>query len=70
MTESKLKEYHLIFTEAWRLFKKYSNMKNDANSWDALKNEIDDVRKRLGGAPFARDIMLAIYEEMGRVKKY
>jgi hypothetical protein len=45
-------------------------MKNDTNSWDALKNEIDDVRKRLGGTTFARDIMLAIYEEMGRIKKY
>ena len=53
-----------IFTDAWRLFRKYSSLPDQNNQcgWAALKNDIDCLDEQYHGNYMARKMMLALVD--------
>ena len=48
MSEEELKEYYQVFTDAWKLFKKYSNISNDNDDyWKTLMDEVKQLTEVL-----------------------
>ena len=63
-------QYYQLFVDAWRLFRKLSQMAEDADPfWDQMVGETCELAKRYGDRPFAVEIMCAIANELERIAK-
>lgn len=61
MSEDELREYYNIFTECWRLFKKYSNPVNDQAFWDALMNETEELVEKSEKSEATKVLAVAVH---------
>lgn len=68
MSENELREYYNIFTECWKLFKKYSNPVNDQAYWDEVVNQVEEFRKKYPGE-LPRELTYALINELRRIEK-
>ncbi len=67
MAKEKLREYYNIFTDCWKLFKKYAEQ--DPIEWQDLAKEIRNLRIKYKENKLLCDILLAIYREIERLEK-
>lgn len=65
MSEDELREYYNIFTECWRLFKKYSNLVNDEAYWEEVVNQVEEFRRKYPGE-FPKELAYALVHELER----
>ena len=68
MSETSLKEYYQIFTDAWKLFKRHSNITNDDAYWKTVMDEVKQLTKVHKGE-MAFNIMLEVVSELERISK-
>ena len=59
-----LKHIYNLFTDCWRLFKKYSEVKDTDEYWEAVVDESVQIANRYNNCKFVRDLLLAITNEL------
>ena len=67
MSDEKLREYYSVFTDAWRVFKRHADAKNNPETWETLIADMHEVCSNHGKSEFVKSILLAVVEELGRV---
>lgn len=58
-----------IYNEVWFLYKKYLSCSGSDNDWEQLKKEAHDIVDKHNGDMFARELLYAVINEIGRVIK-
>ena len=58
-----------IYNEVWFLYKKYLSCSGTDEDWEKLKNEAQDIVDKHNGDMFARELIYAVINELGRVLK-
>lgn len=66
MENEKLKIYFNLFTDFWKLFKKYSDVKDTEEYWEEVKNECYEIRERYGETEFVNKVLVEIQLELER----
>ena len=69
MKESDLKQYFEIYTDIWKVFKKYSNPKSEAAFWNELCAESRKIYKKHGKTMFVRRELLNMIDEIEKIWK-
>lgn len=69
MKSEKLKMYFELFTDFWRLFKKYSDVKNTEKYWNEVQNECRRLREKYGKTAFVSRVLAEIQLELERCGK-
>lgn len=66
MTEESLKKYFEVYTDCWKLFRKYSSPNESDEYWDLLYREISQLYNQYN-TDFAKKMLLLVYEEMEKI---
>ncbi len=71
MTQEELKVYYNIYTDCWKLFKKYAyeEQKNNNDFWQNFAKESRNLRIKYKENKLACEIILATYRELERLEK-
>lgn len=69
MKEEKLNMYFRLFTDFWMFFKKYSDVKDTEEYWEAVENESQRLRQKYGKTSFVSKVLAEIQLELERCKK-
>ena len=68
-TDEELKAVYNIFTDAWKLYKKYADVRSDDEYWEKVVNESDSIAKKHDNGRLCRDLILAVISELERKSK-
>lgn len=69
MANEELKRIYDMFTDCWRLFKKYSDVKDSDEYWEAVINKSNVISKKYGECKFVINLVLAVITELERIYK-
>ena len=61
--------YVEVYREVLDFHRKYSNILNTDEYWDSVVSESDAIAKRYDNCRFARDLLLAVINELERKTK-
>lgn len=64
-----LNRIYNLFTDCWRFFKKYSEVKDTDEYWEAVVNESVQIANRYNNCKFVRDLLFAVTNELERKAK-
>ena len=64
--DEELKAVYNIFTDVWKLYKKYADVRTDDEYWEKVVNESDEIAKKYGNGRLCRDLILAVIAEFER----
>lgn len=67
MNDQELKTYYNILTDAWKIIKKYRDIKTI--DWDEALKETTELADRYNRIEFAKNIATEVYQELGRLEK-
>lgn len=68
MSEEELRCIYNMFTVAWKFFKKYHDMPDNDESWEAAIKESNEISKQYD-CKLIRELLLASIDELERMKK-
>lgn len=68
MIEDQLKQYYNMFTDAWKLFRKYKDISTD-KEWVLLLNEARGLAEKYNNNPFCNKIVTETVCELYRLDK-
>ena len=68
MSEEALKEYYQTFTDAWKLFKRHSNVTDNDAYWQTVTDEVKHLTE-VHKSDLALNIMLEVMKELERIAK-
>lgn len=68
MNNEELKQVYNMFSDCWKLFKKYADIRQDEEArWEALIDEADAIINQYGkDNKFVRDLIMAIMSQFER----
>lgn len=69
MNEGLLKKYYEIFTDCWKLFRKFSNPTKDDKFWQELKDEAQNLADKDKYSELRRGIIKETVLEIHRIWK-
>ncbi len=69
MNQEELKTYYGIYTDCWKLFKKYSEPTDELEFWQNLATECKELRDKYNNDSLAVDIILATYNKIETIMK-
>lgn len=70
MTDNEgLKRIYNLFTDCWRFFKKYSEVKDTDEYWEAVVDESSKLSKKYNNDKFAIALVLAVIDKFEREAK-
>lgn len=69
VSEEELKRKYDMLTDTWRLYKKFADVKEDDEYWEAVVNESSAVSKKYGECKFIINLVLAVITELERIYK-
>ena len=58
-----------IYNEVWFLYKKYLGCSGSENDWEQLTKDAQEIVDKYNGDMFARELLYAVINEIGRVIK-
>ena len=58
-----------IYNDVWFLYKKYLSFHGDDEDWEQIKKEAQEIVDKHNGDMFAKDLIYAVINELGRVLK-
>ncbi|MEI1256008.1 hypothetical protein V8Q34_14815 [Blautia sp. JLR.GB0024] len=67
MTEENLKKYFDVYTDCWKLFRKYSEPNDAEEFWKSLFEETNELHKKYGKSKFSEELILATAGEIDRI---
>lgn len=68
-SDEELKRVYNLFTECWRYFKKYADVKDTDSYWKAVVDESRQIAKRYNNDKFAIALVLVVVDEFERRAK-
>ncbi len=71
MSNEELKQKYGMFTDCWRLYKKYAVVedKNNDEFWEQVVNESGAISKKYGECKLIVSLVLAVIDEFERAYK-
>ncbi len=69
MEEVELKEYYQIYTDCWKMFRRFSNPLDTDEFWNNLVSTSDEIFKSTEKKEFAKKMILATLDEIENVFK-
>lgn len=69
MGNEELKRYYDMFTDSWRFFKKYSEVKDTDEYWEAVVNESSTISRKYGECKIIINLVLAALTELEKISK-
>lgn len=70
VTDEELKKVYGMFTDSWRLFKKFADIQQSEDArWQQFVNESDLIAKRYDNGRLVRDLLLTVTRELERCSK-
>lgn len=69
MSNEELKRIYNLFTDCWRYFKKYADVKDEDIYWENVVGESGELSKKYNNDKFAIALILAVIEEFERKAK-
>ena len=66
MNEEQLKQYFAIYTDAWKLFKKYFRPVEDDSFWETLLQDAQELYQK-HQHPFAKELIIKTMDEIDRI---
>lgn len=69
VSQEELKRKYDMLTDTWRLYRKYADVKEDDEYWDAVVNESSAISKKYGECKFIISLMLSVIDEFERAYK-
>ena len=69
MNQENLKMYYEIYTECWKLFKKYCNPEDTEEFWKNLAQECRNLTNQFGQTKLACTLAIATYNEIVAIWK-
>lgn len=69
VTDEELKKVYGMFTDAWKFYKKYADVQQSDEYWEAVVDESGQIARKYGNAKLAIALILAAIEELERKSK-
>ncbi len=69
VTDEELKTVWGMFTDAWKFYKKYADVQQSDEYWEAVVDEYGQIAKKYDNAKLAIALILAAIEELERKSK-
>lgn len=69
MSNEELKQKYDMFTDCWRLYKKFADVQQSDEYWEKVVNESNAVSKKYGECKLIVSLVLAVIDEFERVYK-
>lgn len=69
VTDEELKAVYGMFTDAWKFYKKYADVQQSDEYWDAVVSESGQIAKKYDNAKLAIALLLAAINELERKSK-
>ena len=67
--DEELRHIYNLFTDCWRYFKKYADVKDTDSYWESIVDESGQIAKRYNNDKFAIALVLAVVDEFERRAK-
>ena len=67
MKEEELRKYYDVYTDCWKLFRKYSVPDDSKEFWERLRDEMEEIWNRHGKSEHAKKILLATRDEIEKI---
>ncbi len=64
VTDEELKKVYGMFTDAWKLYKKYADVQQSDEYWESLIAEADTIAKKYQNDKLCRDLIIAAMSEL------
>lgn len=64
-----LQMYYNLFTDLWRLFKKYSSPDHTETFWKSYTEDVGMLDKKYGHSELFRNLAVAVTKELQRIEK-
>ena len=69
VTDEELKKVYGMFTDAWKFYKKYADVQQSDEYWEAVVDESGQIAKKYDNAKLAIALLLAAIDELERKSK-
>jgi ribonucleotide reductase alpha subunit len=69
VTDEELKKVYGMFTDAWKFYKKYADVQQSDEYWEAVVDESRQIAKKYDNAKLAIALLLAAIDELERKSK-
>lgn len=69
MKQEELKEYYNIYTDAWKLFKKFSSPDRTIAFWEDYTAEVEMLDRKYNGSELFRKIVIATTAELEWIER-
>ncbi len=69
VTDEELKKVYGMFTDAWKFYKKYADVQQLDEYWEAVVDESGQLAKKYDNAKLAIALLLAAIDELERKSK-
>lgn len=69
MSNEKLQRYYCMFTDSWKFFKTYADVKDTDEYWKAVVDETHKISKKYGECKIIINLVLAALAELERIGK-
>ena len=69
MDDNKLKQYYNLFTDIWKLFRKYSSPDGTSEFWASYKADVAELDDKYQKSDLFRALVLAATREILRIEK-
>ena len=69
VTDAELKTVWGMFTDCWRFYKKYADVQQADEYWEAMVAEADVIAKKYQNNKLCRDLIFAVVDELERKSK-
>ena len=66
VTDEDLKKIYAMFTDAWKFYKKYADVQQSDEYWEAVVDEFRQIAKKYDNAKLAIALILAAIDELER----
>ena len=67
--DEELRRIYNLFTDCWRYFKKYADVRDEEIYWENVVSESGELSKKYNNAKFAIALILAVVDEFERKAK-
>lgn len=64
-----IKKYYELFTDLWRLFKKYSSQDHSESFWKLYAEDVKALDNKYEHLELFRNLALAVTKELERIEK-
>lgn len=69
MSNEELKRYYDMFTDSWRFFKTYADVKDTDEYWEAVVDKMHEISKKYRKCKLITSLVLAVFTEFQRISK-